>query len=80
MNEEILISAMHARIRVTRKAEEPKDELKGLRTNQDLSTVNSKQPVRKEANPNAKFVNVGPNAPCPCGSGKKFKFCHGLRR
>ncbi len=80
MNEEILISAMHARIRVTRKVEEPKDELKGLRTNQDLSTVNSKQPVRKEANPNAKFVNVGPNAPCPCGSGKKFKFCHGLRR
>ena len=76
MNEEILISAMHARIRVTRKVEEPK----GLRTNQDLSTVNSKQPVRKEANPNAKFVNVGPNAPCPCGSGKKFKFCHGLRR
>ena len=60
-----------------RKVEEPKDELKGLRTNQDLSTVNSKQPVRKEANPNAKFVNVGPNAPCPCGSGKKFKVCHG---
>ena len=82
MNEEILISAMHARIRVTRKVEEPKDELKGLRTNQDLSTVNKPQPVRKAqaSNPNAKFVNVGPNEPCPCGSGKKFKFCHGLRR
>jgi hypothetical protein len=22
---------------------------------------------------------VGRNAPCPCGSGKKFKFCHGKR-
>jgi hypothetical protein len=21
--------------------------------------------------------NVGRNMPCPCGSGKKFKFCHG---
>jgi uncharacterized protein YecA (UPF0149 family) len=20
---------------------------------------------------------LGPNDPCPCGSGKKFKFCHG---
>ncbi len=22
---------------------------------------------------------VGPNDPCPCGSGKKFKYCHGRR-
>jgi preprotein translocase subunit SecA len=21
---------------------------------------------------------VGRNDPCPCGSGKKFKFCHGV--
>jgi preprotein translocase subunit SecA len=25
----------------------------------------------------ASFANVGRNAPCPCGSGKKFKQCHG---
>ena len=24
-----------------------------------------------------KFQNVGRNAPCPCGSGKKYKKCHG---
>ena len=24
-----------------------------------------------------KFQNVGRNDPCPCGSGKKFKKCHG---
>jgi SEC-C motif len=29
------------------------------------------QPFRRE-------VRVGRNAPCPCGSGKKYKFCHGL--
>jgi preprotein translocase subunit SecA len=23
------------------------------------------------------FANVGRNDPCPCGSGKKFKHCHG---
>lgn len=23
---------------------------------------------------------VGRNAPCPCGSGRKFKFCHGLNK
>ena len=26
---------------------------------------------------NNEFENVGRNAPCPCGSGKKFKVCHG---
>jgi preprotein translocase subunit SecA len=25
----------------------------------------------------ANFANVGRNAPCPCGSGKKYKQCHG---
>jgi uncharacterized protein len=24
------------------------------------------------------FASTGRNDPCPCGSGKKFKFCHGL--
>ena len=28
--------------------------------------------------PARKYVNVGRNDPCPCGSGKKFKKCHGL--
>ncbi len=27
----------------------------------------------------AKFANVGRNDPCPCGSGKKFKSCHGRK-
>ena len=24
-----------------------------------------------------KFPKVGRNDPCPCGSGKKYKYCHG---
>ena len=27
---------------------------------------------------NDPFANVGRNDPCPCGSGKKFKKCHGM--
>jgi len=34
---------------------------------------------RKSDDPNP-FVNVGRNDPCPCGSGKKFKNCHGRNR
>ncbi len=78
MNEEILITAMHARVRIERQ-EQPKDDtMKGLHTNQDLSTVNKKSPVRKSVTD--PFANCTPNQPCPCGSGKKFKFCHGLNR
>ncbi len=28
-------------------------------------------------NPRAPWAGTGRNAPCPCGSGKKFKHCHG---
>ncbi|HEY9290380.1 MAG TPA: preprotein translocase subunit SecA [Microlunatus sp.] len=31
--------------------------------------------VKKDKND--PYANVGRNAPCPCGSGKKFKMCHG---
>ncbi|GAB3098153.1 preprotein translocase subunit SecA [Lysobacter terrae] len=29
------------------------------------------------AEANAAFANIGRNDPCPCGSGKKYKHCHG---
>ena len=38
-------------------------------TNRDESAA--KKPVRRQAR------KVYPNDPCPCGSGKKFKNCHG---
>lgn len=34
---------------------------------------------RKSDDPNP-YVTVGRNDPCPCGSGKKFKNCHGRNR
>lgn len=36
-------------------------------------------PYRK-ADSNDPYANVKRNDPCPCGSGKKFKNCHGRRR
>jgi uncharacterized protein len=33
----------------------------------------------KEADLGSKFAAAGRNAPCPCGSGRKFKRCHGSR-
>ncbi|MDW3178229.1 MAG: preprotein translocase subunit SecA [Acidimicrobiia bacterium] len=41
---------------------------------QDAAKVEKSAPLPKQ---NTEFENVGRNAPCPCGSGKKFKHCHG---
>jgi preprotein translocase subunit SecA len=32
---------------------------------------------RTESAGDGKFAKVGRNAPCPCGSGRKYKLCHG---
>jgi uncharacterized protein YecA (UPF0149 family) len=32
---------------------------------------------RTASNPPTKFPKVGRNQPCPCGSGEKWKHCHG---
>jgi preprotein translocase subunit SecA len=34
-------------------------------------------PVARDANDPASWGKVGRNEPCPCGSGKKYKHCHG---
>jgi preprotein translocase subunit SecA len=43
-------------------------------------TITAAQPMRNDAvDPDdpATWRNVSRNAPCPCGSGKKYKHCHG---
>jgi preprotein translocase subunit SecA len=37
--------------------------------------TSSTQPVQVQ--PRVVFDKVGRNDPCPCGSGKKYKKCHG---
>ena len=36
--------------------------------------------AQEETERQAQFANVGRNEPCPCGSGRKFKACHGKRQ
>jgi len=58
-----------------------------------VQPVVAQQPVRTRVTEEATTTNRGdeaqaprkskkvrPNEPCPCGSGKKFKFCHGSAR
>jgi preprotein translocase subunit SecA len=42
----------------------------------EVQTVVDPETVRK-ATDTDRFARVGRNEPCPCGSGKKFKHCHG---
>ena len=50
----------------------PTPQPKRLSVNTASSSGKGRQPVRKVAD-----ETVGRNDPCPCGSGKKYKHCHG---
>lgn len=50
-------------------------------TDQSVRTnAESKKTAPIVKDPNDPYANVGRNDPCPCGSGKKFKKCHGAPR
>ena len=40
-------------------------------------TVDEASRRRQQSIPASALARVGRNDPCPCGSGKKYKFCHG---
>jgi preprotein translocase subunit SecA len=42
----------------------------------DMATAAGVRPARDPKDPTS-WGKVGRNEPCPCGSGKKFKHCHG---
>jgi len=42
-----------------------------------VSEVHRHQPALKRIQQNSQYKGVGRNDPCPCGSNKKFKRCHG---
>jgi hypothetical protein len=44
---------------------------------QRLLTVTQTQPTRVVPGPASEIPKVGRNDPCPCGSGVKYKRCHG---
>lgn len=52
-------------------------ELERLRSATEVGTITT--PTEALPNPGTQFggTKVGRNDPCPCGSGRKFKKCHG---
>ena len=61
----------HVRVQI-----EPREEKQEqYQTNQSNDESLKRRPTKKE--PNKK---LGPNDPCSCGSGKKYKYCCGARR
>ncbi|MDE6660882.1 MAG: SEC-C domain-containing protein, partial [Anaeroplasmataceae bacterium] len=71
INLEILKYITHTKIQIQLPKEE-EDPMRGLTTNEVRDESVKKKPDQKK-------VHVGPNDPCPCGSGKKYKYCHGLK-
>ncbi len=56
--------------------ERRRTDMSGMQTSkEDLSSDGRREP--KKAEPVRNVQKVGRNEPCPCGSGKKFKQCHG---
>lgn len=58
-------------------------DLSRLRTQKDDPTStrsamgDANQPPKQQLQPVRVEKKIGRNEPCPCGSGKKYKFCHG---
>jgi preprotein translocase subunit SecA len=51
-------------------------DMRGMQTGRDEVQANQ-APEKQKAQPIRAEKTVGRNDPCPCGSGKKFKNCHG---
>lgn len=50
------------------------------RTERESVPADQKPKTYRKADDPDPYANVGRNDPCPCGSGKKFKNCHGRMR
>jgi len=70
INDDTIKYILHITVRKEEKIER-EEVAKETSTNQDNTL--KKKPVTKE-------TRVGRNSPCPCGSGKKYKNCHGLEK
>ena len=59
-------------------APEPKNDYSKYQTNRSGQQPNrASMPEQRRVEPIRTGPKVGRNDPCPCGSGKKFKHCHG---
>ncbi|QQK77894.1 preprotein translocase subunit SecA [Salicibibacter cibarius] len=73
IEEEVSRYVIKARLRNNMQREAVADENKS----QAVHGNNNKEQEKKKKQPIRKEKQVGRNEPCPCGSGKKYKHCHG---
>ncbi len=59
------------------KSQEQMQEAMDKKQNQPMTAVHDGQPISGEQPAEPRFGNIARNDPCPCGSGKKYKHCHG---
>jgi len=67
-------AAARPQVRAKGLAAQPQRKLNYSAPAEDGSVSTAGNAADKAADP---YAGVGRNAPCPCGSGKKFKMCHG---
>lgn len=60
-----------------REAKQPTNNDKGLKTSRQEEVAAQRTAPREKPQPVHVEKKVGRNDPCPCGSGKKYKNCHG---
>jgi len=88
VNRSVVSTLMKAHIpsnepEAVQKAQAPKKlDLSKFETNKseapNFSDPSGSSPDKKQVQPVRVDKKVGRNDPCPCGSGKKYKNCHGV--
>ena len=68
---------LRARVARRRRRDPRRRRLVDLRDRRRWRRRRVATPVAQRPKVNSEFENVGRNDPCPCGSGKKYKKCHG---
>jgi preprotein translocase subunit SecA len=76
MIENIRQSTVRMILSVVKREEPMRREQAAKITSEGLKGQNQQAPVKKPTKISLK--KVGPNDPCPCGSGLKYKKCHGI--
>ena len=60
-----------------REAQKPTNDDRNLKTSREDQVLNQRTSEPQKTQPVRVEKKVGRNDPCPCGSGKKYKQCHG---
>jgi preprotein translocase subunit SecA len=71
---EPVAAAAHPQVQAKGLAGQPQRRLNYSAPGEDGSVTTAGRAASETGDP---YAGVGRNAPCPCGSGKKFKMCHG---